>query len=274
MVSLFAWQEGGEGGDRWLDHELAVLENIPVALLKQETERREKARKQYLAHLKACKENPDFEEENPPEYDIRIWWKDPVTGERNWIKRLPLPAGEVRQWRTALLSGDELERKLCQEPDSDYRTAGNKVLVEGRAYFRLLPGLGLCVFSGDFDLPGNYILGQYVGWLYCSDALAKHSSGSTEGTHKISLIHKASMPATVSGINGGPIQPDGEKYDLRYYWQNGPGSMANSLSKSRCNCRFEVEYPTQKIYERAPALFVDDEYCDQAIPYRQRVQSP
>ena len=265
---------GGATGDKlWLEHELVTIEDIPLDTLRKEKERRETALRMYLNYKEACLKNPAAEDGDPPDYDIRIWWTDPNTGERKWVKRLFLPAGEVLQWRTATLPDAALEAALQKAPDSDYRTPGNKLLVQDRAYIRLIPGLGFCIFSGDHDLPGYYILAQYVGWLYSNDALAAHNSGPTD-THKLSLRHKASMPAYVSGINGGPVQPNGQMYDLRYFWKNGPGSMFNAQSKSECNCRFVVEYPTQRIYENAPALFVDDEYCNPEVPYRQRVLPP
>jgi len=256
-----------------MHHELETLPKIPADLVLEETERREKALQIYLRYREACLNNPAMEEATPPNYDIRIWWTNPDTGEKSWVKRLYLPAGEVREWRMATLKDEKLQEAKLRAPDSDFRTPGNKVLVRHRAYFRLVPRLGLCVFSGDTELPGNYILGQYVGWLYCNDALAAHDSKPTD-SHKLSLMHKATMPSTVSGINGGPVQPDGEQFDLRYFWKNGPGSIFNSQCKRQCYCQFVVEYPTQMIYFNAPKLFVDDEYTDKIVPkvpYRQRV---
>jgi len=258
-----------------MHHELETLPKIPADLVLEETERREKALQIYLRYREACLNNPAMEEATPPNYDIRIWWTNPDTGEKSWVKRLYLPAGEVREWRMATLKDEKLQEAKLRAPDSDFRTPGNKVLVRHRAYFRLVPRLGLCVFSGDTELPGNYILGQYVGWLYCNDALAAHDSKPTD-SHKLSLMHKATMPSTVSGINGGPVQPDGEQFDLRYFWKNGPGSIFNSQCKRQCYCQFVVEYPTQMIYFNAPKLFVDDEYTNQIVPevpYRQRVFS-
>ena len=263
---------GGTTGDKlWMEHELEILSSIPSAALHEEQNRRETALKRFLNHQKRCRENPAAQHENPPNYNIHIWWTDPNTGKSDWIKRLPLPAGEVREWRTAFLK--QKDPAVVSEPDSDWQTPGNKVLIEGRAYFRLYPRLGLCVFSGDHGLPGNYILGQYVGWLYCDGVLAAHNSIPTD-SHKLSLRHRATMPSTVTGINGGPVQANGKKFDLRYFWKNGPGSMFNSQSKSKCNCRFVVEYPTQLIYNRSHELFVDDEYTNlrvPEVPYSHRV---
>ena len=253
-----------------MPHELEILDDIPGAALYREKIRREKALEKYLEYKEKCLQDPDTEH---PKYDIRIWWKNPETSKSNWVKRLPLPGGQVLQWRTIGLSDQDLERVMQNPPDSDCRTPGNKVLVENRAYIRLMPGLGHCVFAGDQDLPGHYILGQYVGYLYCDDPIAAHVSGPTD-THKFSLRHRATMPGTVSGINGGPVEANGKQYDLRYYWQNGAASLFNSTSRSESSCMFLVEYPNTMMYSRAPQLFVDDEYCRDDVPYCQRVLSP
>ena len=91
---------GGESGHKlWMDHELETIRHIDSTLVKEETERREKALQEYLQHRVACLKNPAIEEENSPTYDIRLWWTNPDTGEKRWVKPLYLPAGEVRQWR-------------------------------------------------------------------------------------------------------------------------------------------------------------------------------
>ena len=128
-MSCCCWNSaGGTTGDKlWMEHESAALH--------EEQNRRETALKRFLNHQKGCRENPAAQHENPPNYNIHIWWTDPNTGKSDWIKRLPLPAGEVREWRTAFLK--QKDPAVVSEPDSDWQTPGNKVLIEGRAYCRL-----------------------------------------------------------------------------------------------------------------------------------------
>lgn len=256
---------GGTSDNLWMDHEVEMNLDIPLEVVTEERNRRQAALEKFLRHQEACKKNPDLVQ-YAPSYDIRHWW------EGRWVKRTYLPEGEIREWRTYHLKGDDLEKARNAEPNSDVRIPGNKILPAGRAYFRLVPRLGMCVFAGENDLPEYTILGAYVGELFCDETLAKHKcQDDSEASHKLSLRHRATMPATVSGIKGGPIQPKGQKFDLRYFWKNGPGSMLNSRSRNLCNCAFVVEYPHSLIYENAPALHVDDEYCDPRIPYSQRV---
>ena len=247
-----------------MEHE---LENVPLARIKPEQERREKALQEFRTYKEALSQDPDAEF---PEFDIRIWWTDPETQQGEWVSRLYVPAGEILLWKAEGKSDEELQEIHKTGPNADFRTPGKKVLEKDRAYLRLLPGLGLCVFSGEKDIPPNTILTMYAGWLCNEDSLSAHRNEPSKGWI-LSLRHRASMPGTVSAINGGPVQQRGDRFDLRYFWQNGFGSLLNTVRKTKCNCKFVVEYADQKYYERAPKLFLDDEYCPQDVPYGQRV---
>ena len=81
------------------------------------------------------------------------------------------------------------------------------------------------------------------------------------------------MPSYFTGINGAVINnldaEGGSRYNLQYYIRNGCGSLLNSNSDRKCNCKVVVEYSNyanEKI-----DYHVDDEYCPPKVPQDSRV---
>jgi hypothetical protein len=200
----------------------------------------------------------------------RIWYQG------RWVDRIPVPQREIKGWRMANLRG--ANAALAGSPPSsrilNSTDRGDKYVEGDRIFLRRAQVESLALFNGDKELPEGHIVGPYVGRLIAAalEAQGRHKTRPEDCTHHLTLCPGwASLPPTESGIEGAvhqvPVQ--GRLQDISYFLRNGVASLANSRSRSDANCKLIVEY---KNYENAGGkLYLDDEYCPEHVPLKQRV---
>ena len=248
--------------DLWFDDEKDSLD-VPLHLRGAELARRKAAR---LEALDAIKEGIPI-----PPYDIRIWWKG------KWEKRVMLPELRVQSWR---MRGRELDNQdgafaaarpsiancLIAEP-------GDKMIPANASYIKRILGMGLGVFSNDNKAEGT-IVGSYVGRLYRAGNIDLVHTRNREYTHRVSLRYRThGLPNGWTGIDGAILSEpvDGKSYDLKYFVNNGSGSLFNSLKGRHANCKLVVEYPSYHADRPGENVWLDDQYCAPDVPMGNRV---
>lgn len=282
---------GGGGGSRdakdvWYADEHPL--KIPTEQMQDELMRRQDAkrrlegyRKLQLEHLKRQRQGECMDGQSPPVRpkvkQPRIWWteRDEPYEQGRWTKAIDNEAVLINNWRTKHLKGASLAAALARPRNSiinDDKDRGHKILQAGTTYVRRHNRMGYCTYAKR-DLEKNEIVTVYAGDRYGSGVLERHNTDLDCDTHKISLRHRAAMPSYFTGINGAVINnldaEGGSRYNLQYYIRNGCGSLLNSNSDRKCNCKVVVEYSNyanEKI-----DYHVDDEYCSQEVPLDSRV---
>ena len=254
------------------------IEAIPDTQVLEEALRRLQARQLQKAYAEESQRCLEAGQEPPaePMYDLRIWWPDDL-GAWGWRKRVEIPARAIRGWRTAKLRGDKVHKAVQRTPDSDASTAGDKITFTEGVHLRRMLDEGLGVFAGPKGLPPHTMIVVYAGFLFGDSLLSKHKTRAKQGSdHKVALrITRANMHPSVAGIDGDFVHtpsPGGNTYDLPYYVNNGGGNLLNARSHTKCNCQLVLEYPSYGEDLPIQRLCVDDCYCPQDWPLRQRVR--
>ena len=250
---------------------------IPDAQVAEEAQRRLHARELQKEYAKESQRRLEAGQAIPtePMYDLRIWWPDD-SGAWGWRKRVEIPPRAIRGWKTANLKGNKASEAAQRDLDSNANTAGDKTTFTDGVHLRRMLDEGLGVFAGSKGLPEHTMIVVYAGFLFSDPLLSQHKTRAQEGSdHKVALrMTRASMHPSVTGIDGDFVHApssSGNTYDLPYYVHNGGGNLLNTRSFAKCNCELVMEFKNYEDFS-IERLRVDDCYCPQEWPLRQRVR--